>query len=194
MTDRELMQQALEALDGLSEPYDVLRIQTALRERLAQPEDRELEQRQYQSTADKCKLETVSAKGGLLPAQQEPVAWMNPMNGVIIDAKKKTQIGEGKGYPSFSVPCYTAIQRKPSGGQDRELMQQALDALEFHTCGDEVDEALITALRERLAQPEREWVGLTDEEVKDIVWNLPYEPTQEHIRAIEAKLKEKNGQ
>jgi hypothetical protein len=35
MTDRELMQQALEALDGLSEPYDVLRIQTALRERRA---------------------------------------------------------------------------------------------------------------------------------------------------------------
>ena len=38
----------------------------------------------------------------------------------------------------------------------------------------------------------KEWVGLTDEEVKDIVWNLPYEPSQEHIRAIEAKLKEKN--
>jgi len=40
---------------------------------------------------------------------------------------------------------------------------------------------------------QREWVGLTDEEVKDIVWNLPYEPSQEHIRAIEAKLKEKNS-
>jgi Fe-S-cluster containining protein len=39
---------------------------------------------------------------------------------------------------------------------------------------------------------QREWVGLTDEEVKDIVWNLPYEPSQEHIRAIEAKLREKN--
>jgi len=38
-----------------------------------------------------------------------------------------------------------------------------------------------------------EWVGLTDEEVKDFVWNLPYEPSQEHIRAIEAKLKEKNN-
>jgi hypothetical protein len=37
-----------------------------------------------------------------------------------------------------------------------------------------------------------EWQSLTDEEVKDIVWNLPYEPSQEHIRAIEAKLKEKN--
>ena len=36
------------------------------------------------------------------------------------------------------------------------------------------------------------WVGLTDEEVHDIVWSLPYEPSQEHIRAIEAKLKEKN--
>ena len=39
---------------------------------------------------------------------------------------------------------------------------------------------------------QRTWVGLTDEEVKEIVWNLPYEPSQEHIRAIEAKLKEKN--
>jgi len=36
------------------------------------------------------------------------------------------------------------------------------------------------------------WVGLTDEEVNDIVWSLPYEPSQVDIRAIEAKLKEKN--
>ena len=42
------------------------------------------------------------------------------------------------------------------------------------------------------AMSQRTWVGLTDEEVKDIVWNLPFEPSQEHIRAIEAKLKEKN--
>ena len=38
----------------------------------------------------------------------------------------------------------------------------------------------------------KEWVGLTDEEIKDIVWNMPYEPGQDEIRAIEAKLKEKN--
>ena len=49
---------------------------------------------------------------------------------------------------------------------------------------------LLMECRDALAQ--RTWVGLTDEEVKDIVWNLPYEPSQEHIRAIEAKLKEKN--
>jgi len=41
-------------------------------------------------------------------------------------------------------------------------------------------------------EPQRTWVGLTDEEVNDIVWNLPYEPSQEDIRAIEAKLREKN--
>ena len=39
---------------------------------------------------------------------------------------------------------------------------------------------------------ERPWVGLTDEEIKDIVRNMPYEPDQDDIRAIEAKLKEKN--
>jgi hypothetical protein len=41
-------------------------------------------------------------------------------------------------------------------------------------------------------QAQRTWVGLTGEEVNDIVWSLPYEPSQEHIRAIETKLKEKN--
>jgi hypothetical protein len=40
--------------------------------------------------------------------------------------------------------------------------------------------------------PKREWVGLTEEEVKAIVWSLPYEPSHVDIRAIEAKLKEKN--
>ena len=50
-------------------------------------------------------------------------------------------------------------------------------------------------LRERLAQPEREWVGLTDEEI----WSngsrlsLSESGIREFARAIEAKLKEKNG-
>jgi hypothetical protein len=39
---------------------------------------------------------------------------------------------------------------------------------------------------------QRTWLGLTDEEVKNIVWNLPYEPSQEHIRTIEAALRSKN--
>jgi hypothetical protein len=56
-----------------------------------------------------------------------------------------------------------------------------------------IDKTMATRIATQLGwEPKREWQGLTDEEVKDIVWNLPYEPSQEHIRAIEAKLKEKN--
>jgi hypothetical protein len=39
---------------------------------------------------------------------------------------------------------------------------------------------------------QKQWVGLTDDEIKEILWNLPYELGQEDIRAIEAKLKGKN--
>ena len=38
MTKDEALKLALEALDGLSEPYDVLKAQEAIREALAQPE------------------------------------------------------------------------------------------------------------------------------------------------------------
>ena len=43
------------------------------------------------------------------------------------------------------------------------------------------------------AKNKREWVGLTDEEINAFVWNMPYEPGQAEIRAIEARLKEKNN-
>ena len=98
---------------------------------------------------------------------------------------------------------------------DRELMQQALDALietvrlagEYgtHLIRNDKDAGhayeTIEALRARLAQPEREWQGLTDEEVRDLwSWAMTAEAertanTQQHAfaRAIEAKLKEKNG-
>ena len=48
------------------------------------------------------------------------------------------------------------------------------------------------ALRDRLAQPDREWVGLTDEEENDIyIKNLT--TAKNFVRAAEAKLKEKNS-
>ena len=56
---------------------------------------------------------------------------------------------------------------------DRELMQMALDAMELFESGTNglykgefADER--KALRDRLAQPEREWVGLTDEEIRHL--------------------------
>jgi hypothetical protein len=124
---------------------------------------------------------------------------------------------------------------------DRELMQQALDALEAmqsyaaaENKGLRICDEAIEALRARLAQPEpyaaqaamvaqqtqgrmyvdpvtgdvgigtvkpqREWQGLTDEEVRDLwSWAMTAKAertanTQQHAfaRAIEAKLKEKN--
>ena len=42
--------------------------------------------------------------------------------------------------------------------------------------------------------PEREWVGLTDSEIGTIAYNVnPLDGIRQFSRAIEAKLKEKNG-
>jgi hypothetical protein len=116
---------------------------------------------------------------------------------------------------------------------DRDLMQQALDAMMTIRPYEVVDydqlEASITALRERLAQPEMEpcagrncgstnpnlhsaecfedyekstgmnqWQGLTDEERnslwRDVVgWGDPSHDDEDLMKAIEAKLKEKNN-
>jgi hypothetical protein len=81
---------------------------------------------------------------------------------------------------------------------DRELMQMALDALEEY-CEQGVLLRPIErreALRARLAQPEREWQGLTDEEYEAMAENHVtncYFDTLTYARAIEAKLKEKNN-
>lgn len=86
---------------------------------------------------------------------------------------------------------------------DRELMQQALEALQAvkstPATKDEIQRAWIVSdlLKRRLAKPDREWVGLTEEEVIDHF--------QTHVdtgsllcfaagaRYAEAKLKEKNN-
>jgi hypothetical protein len=85
---------------------------------------------------------------------------------------------------------------------DRELMQQALDAfsglLTFNPTAEEyqMGREVVAALRERLAQPQRQWVGLTDEEIKEIIGPWGDTPIKGYTRKlfdqIEAKLKEKN--
>ena len=57
---------------------------------------------------------------------------------------------------------------------DRELMQEALYALTYVGDAKEIYSDTIESLRARLAQPEREWQGLTDEEI-DWLWGLAFE-------------------
>ena len=101
---------------------------------------------------------------------------------------------------------------------DRELMQQALNALEWNLPvledygGKEQlkrQHKAITALRDSLAQPEQElvidcprcghccpqqtWVGLTDEEIAGEFYKFEAASAwYQFARAIEAKLRDKN--
>lgn len=75
---------------------------------------------------------------------------------------------------------------------DRELLQQALDALISVWNMDKTTKQVetIQAIKARLAQPKKEWVGLTDEEISELI--RASHNTGSFVRVIEAKLKEKN--
>lgn len=83
---------------------------------------------------------------------------------------------------------------------NREAMQMALDALEYYDGYNghiDVSEE-IEALRTALAQPEKEWVGLTDEEISGCInATVSLDKRQfllvEFSKFIQAKLKEKNS-
>ena len=80
---------------------------------------------------------------------------------------------------------------------DRELMQMVLEELEELADVNYGSKTVLQAVRDRLAQPEREWVGLTDEERWEVTrkkwWNWEDEfDIEGFARVIEAKLREKN--
>ena len=53
-------------------------------------------------------------------------------------------------------------------------------------------EAIYT-IKKVLAQPQRTWVGLTDEEIQQCLNGLPTQTIDVYARRIESKLKEKNN-
>ena len=75
---------------------------------------------------------------------------------------------------------------------DRELMQEALDALTY--VGDkDIYSGTIDALRARLAQPERKWVGLTYADLYFWGGELGLgELGKGVLRAIDVHLRKKN--
>ncbi len=82
---------------------------------------------------------------------------------------------------------------------DKEVMQMALDWFHWFQHGTNPNGAHVLeveeAIRTRLAQPEKEWVGLTDAEVEKVFFDMGQFAKidlKTFARAIEAKLKEKN--
>jgi len=144
MTDRELMQQVLDALDS-DNPDIQLRTAVALRDRLAQPEP-------LFSTPDVTPHVIDCPRCGHCCPQpnQEPVAWM---------------------YVNLDGECEQIEYEAPP------------------------DDPSVTPLY--IIPPHRQWVGLTDEEIKSLPsWWPSYEDAPaliELVKDVEAKLREKNG-
>jgi hypothetical protein len=72
----------------------------------------------------------------------------------------------------------------------RDAAELALTALE-NTCPNNWT-SVKENLRKALAQPKREWVGLTDEEIHNTKGYREDRELYRFAKAIEAKLKEKN--
>ena len=176
MTDRELMQQALDALDS-DNPDIQLRAATALRARLAQPEPDD-------GYCQACDGNHCTAKNGCI-ALDNPRAQPEPEElGEVIPAdeeqlKRIAKLVEPEPEPvAWKRPVY--------------MVEDGWDEFGFtDSSGDDVP---LYA-----APPQREWQGLTDEELREVVgmpssysdWNPVV--VYKWLHAIEAKLKEKNG-
>jgi hypothetical protein len=79
-------------------------------------------------------------------------------------------------------------------------MDKAWDYLAGYTVGERPNASdvndLIAVIEDRMNQPERQWVGLTDEEIKEIIGPWGDTPIKGYTRKlfdqIESKLREKN--
>ena len=77
----------------------------------------------------------------------------------------------------------------------REYLKEAIVPLIEQVLVKKLGQAMSFAASE-LVQPQRTWVGLTDEEKQEWIDAMPYDPQPRHcmilVNVIEVKLKEKN--
>ena len=110
-----------------------------------------------------------------LKIEQEPVAWMHN----VIEGNVITHIPADIGrHPER----WTALYKDPTPCKTCESLARAVMADQTY------HEQVI---------PKREWVGLTDEEVSEIIdreigYNSCWGPEEAFARAVESKLREKN--
>jgi len=113
----------------------------------------------------------------------KPIAWYDPTNGAVSTDKNSplfTPLGQVWGlYVKEEQEPVAWFSTLPDGRLSIKIVGKPTEGNW---------EPLYTT------PPQRTWVGLTDEEVKNFVqavWPREATPT-DYIRAIEAKLKEKN--
>lgn len=146
MTDKELMHQALEALILAQKDAQIGEADyaiTALRERLAQPEETVMAEYKHQTYA--AYKTDGEMKIGVVP-EQEPVAWL------YRDSWGTMKLSQVMPPPVGAFPAYTT-------------------------------------------PPRREWVGLTNDDLKPVCdeYRILFGGwVHDFARAIEAKLKERN--
>ena len=251
MTDKEVMQMALDVLTNKRYAPSIKETTEALRAALAQPEPEPVAWRIrstdplrdwtlmycYPRTEEKFSNMEIqplytkphsaahSADSAESFCKPEPVAWMyiNKMGGrqvslmeppqelkkdyyALYMAQPNPQLAQRNGNCLLTGVCAAEghritkekLNQKPVVWmyQDKSTnevrFQKHMRAFVDHGATDEMP--LFTA------PPQREWVGLTDEEIK-LFWSRSladtegetYLPLPEFARAIEAKLKEKNG-
>ena len=78
-----------------------------------------------------------------------------------------------------------------TGWRKRQVLALALEALETAEIDGNCEYGATEIIRKALTQPERTWVGLTNEDIALIDWESLV-TKKDCVQAIEAKLKEKN--
>ena len=112
-----------------------------------------------------------------VPTKQEPVAWMHNFIDEVVIAHRPVDLDR---HPDR----WTALYKDPTPCQTCESLARTV---------------MMDQTSHDTATSQREWRGLTDEEIKDYwitcMWKIEGTalPIPEFARAIEAKLKEKNG-
>lgn len=203
--DRELMQQALEALEQVAKYFNVDSTEAktiiALRKRLVQPDPSAYWHNEF------LKHNTTSEQ----PAQQqEPVAWATRMG-------EYAHIHWGAKRPEYpvryEVPLYTSPPAQQQSAErvepvqttpNFEQLKQILDNLNRCHHRESKQEFLRTWIRDwtehKLAkytspQPSKPWAWLTEQEREKLRWQALEEDAgyTQLIKATEAKLREKNA-